>query len=137
VADGLAPSPAAWRAGLDMPVPPRLALRPAVVQAIAEPPAPVPFEPPAPVVSRLPEAPLSGPLPRMIVPGGVPVQLAEADAGAPTGGGDGAAAAGAAGAHSDRELDDLAHQLYDRLRSRLRMELLIDRERAGLITDLR
>jgi hypothetical protein len=110
-----------------MPVPPRLALRPAVVQAIAEPPAPVPFEPPAPVVSRLPEAPLSGPLPRMIVPGGVPVQLAEADAGAPTGG----------GAHSDRELDDLAHQLYDRLRSRLRMELLIDRERAGLITDLR
>jgi hypothetical protein len=66
----------------------------------------------------------------------VPVQLAEADAAAPSGGG-GGAAAGAAGAHSDRELDDLAHQLYDRLRSRLRMELLIDRERAGVITDLR
>ena len=38
---------------------------------------------------------------------------------------------------SDRELDALAHQLYDRLRSRLRMELLVDRERAGLVTDLR
>jgi hypothetical protein len=44
---------------------------------------------------------------------------------------------GAAGAHSDQELDALAHELYDRLRSRLRMELLVDRERAGLVTDLR
>jgi hypothetical protein len=39
--------------------------------------------------------------------------------------------------HSDKELDDLARQLYERLRSRLRLELLVDRERAGLITDLR
>jgi hypothetical protein len=128
--------PAAWRAGLEMPAAPRPDVRPVVVQAIAEPP-PVPFEPPPPVVSRLPEAPLSGPMPRTIVTGGVPVQLAEADAPAPGGGGGGGSASGAAGAHSDRELDDLAHQLYDRLRSRLRMELLIDRERAGLITDLR
>jgi hypothetical protein len=38
---------------------------------------------------------------------------------------------------SDQELDALALDLYDRLRSRLRMELLVDRERAGLVTDLR
>ena len=38
---------------------------------------------------------------------------------------------------SDQDLDVLAHELYDRLRSRLRMELLVDRERAGLVTDLR
>jgi hypothetical protein len=58
---------------------------------------------------------------------------------------DGAAAAGgvpAAGSqpaagHSDHELDALAHRLYDRFRSRLRSELLLDRERAGLVTDLR
>ena len=46
-------------------------------------------------------------------------------------------AAGGAPQHSDKELDDLARQLYERLRSRLRQELLVDRERAGLITDLR
>ena len=44
---------------------------------------------------------------------------------------------GTAPARSDQELDALAHELYDRLRSRLRMELLVDRERAGLVTDLR
>ena len=35
------------------------------------------------------------------------------------------------------DLDDLARRLYPRLRSRLRTELLVDRERAGLLTDLR
>jgi hypothetical protein len=35
------------------------------------------------------------------------------------------------------ELDELAGRLYDRLRSRLRQELLLDRERAGLLTDFR
>ncbi|WP_181043537.1 DUF4157 domain-containing protein [Actinokineospora auranticolor] len=35
------------------------------------------------------------------------------------------------------DLDELSTRLYDRLRSRLRMELLIDRERAGLLTDFR
>jgi hypothetical protein len=34
-------------------------------------------------------------------------------------------------------MDELATRLYDRLRSRLRTELLIDRERAGLLTDFR
>jgi hypothetical protein len=35
------------------------------------------------------------------------------------------------------DLETLAARLYDRLRSRIRMELLIDRERAGLLTDFR
>jgi hypothetical protein len=37
----------------------------------------------------------------------------------------------------DIDMDDLAVRLYDRLRSRLRRELLVDRERAGLLTDFR
>jgi hypothetical protein len=37
----------------------------------------------------------------------------------------------------DLDLDEIAVRLYDRLRSRLRMELLLDRERAGLLTDFR
>ena len=35
------------------------------------------------------------------------------------------------------DLDELSERLYDRLRSRLRLELLVDRERAGLLTDFR
>jgi hypothetical protein len=69
---------------------------------------------------------------------------------------DGAAATGAGGAAAthdptrpvsdsgrplidsdDLDLDELAGRLYDRLRSRLRLELLLDRERAGLLTDFR
>lgn len=38
---------------------------------------------------------------------------------------------------SEAEVDALAGRLYDRIRSRLRSELLIGRERAGRITDLR
>jgi uncharacterized protein DUF4157 len=40
-------------------------------------------------------------------------------------------------AMDDADLDELATRLYDRLRSRLRTELLVDRERAGLLTDFR
>jgi hypothetical protein len=47
------------------------------------------------------------------------------------------AAAGGGEARSDAELDELAARLYDRFRSRLRMELLVSRERAGMATDLR
>jgi hypothetical protein len=43
----------------------------------------------------------------------------------------------AASPRSDQDLDDLARRLYDRFRSHIRDELLIDRERAGLVTDLR
>jgi len=35
------------------------------------------------------------------------------------------------------ELDELAAKLYRRLRSMLRLELIVDRERAGLLTDFR
>jgi len=34
-------------------------------------------------------------------------------------------------------MDELAGKLYDRIRTRLKTELLIDRERAGFLTDLR
>ena len=43
----------------------------------------------------------------------------------------------AASADKDRELDDLARRLYGRIRLRLSAELLADRERGGVITDLR
>jgi hypothetical protein len=36
---------------------------------------------------------------------------------------------------SDDELEELADRLYDHIRSRFRSELLIDRERAGLLAD--
>ena len=35
------------------------------------------------------------------------------------------------------DLEELAVRLYPNIRSRLRQELLIDRERAGLLTDFR
>jgi hypothetical protein len=47
------------------------------------------------------------------------------------------AAAMPPGAQSEKELDELAHKLYGHLRARLRLELLVDRERAGLLTDQR
>jgi len=34
------------------------------------------------------------------------------------------------------DLEQLANRLYDRIRSRLDRELLVDRERAALLTDL-
>ena len=54
-------------------------------------------------------------------------------------------AAGQHGEHPDGELidpdrmdlDELAVRIYDRLRTRLRRELLVDRERAGLLSDFR
>jgi len=38
---------------------------------------------------------------------------------------------------SETDMDELAGKLYDRIRSRLKTELLVDRERAGFLTDLR
>jgi hypothetical protein len=35
------------------------------------------------------------------------------------------------------DMEDLTARLYDRVRSRLRLELLVDRERSGLLTDFR
>jgi hypothetical protein len=37
----------------------------------------------------------------------------------------------------DLDLEELTARLYDRIRSRLRRELLLDRERAGLLSDFR
>jgi hypothetical protein len=53
-----------------------------------------------------------------------------------TGGASGPAPA-AAPADRERELDELARRLYGRIRTRLAAELLADRERAGLLVDLR
>ena len=38
---------------------------------------------------------------------------------------------------SESDMDELAGKLYDRIRTRLKSELLVDRERAGFLTDLR
>ena len=45
--------------------------------------------------------------------------------------------AAAASGDSEKDMDELAGKLYDRIRGRLRTELLVDRERAGLLTDWR
>jgi hypothetical protein len=64
---------------------------------------------------------------------------------APTSGAGGAAgsaistAVSPLGTHngSETDMDELARKLYDRIRTRLKSELLVDRERAGFLTDLR
>lgn len=49
-----------------------------------------------------------------------------------------ATAASATSAHdSEKELDELARKLHDRISARLRYDLLLDRERAGMLTDVR
>jgi hypothetical protein len=50
-----------------------------------------------------------------------------------------AAEAAAAPGHRDEQerMEDLAAKLYDHIRVKLRNELLVDRERAGFLTDLR
>jgi hypothetical protein len=58
---------------------------------------------------------------------------------APNGGSGGAQGAGRGSkghAHTEQELEVLAHQLYHRIGRHLRRELLVDRERAGLALDL-
>jgi hypothetical protein len=125
----------AWPSG--QPAPAVAAAPRPVAQASLAPIAEQPPSQPLPlVVARLPEAaPAAVPAPVVAAAAEPWVQRApEAEAAAATEPG---GAGAAAGGRSDRELDMLAHQLYDRLRSQLRHELLIDRERAGLITDLR
>jgi len=60
-------------------------------------------------------------------------EVSRATAAAPGPGSTGAAAGGAGG-HGD--LDELALKLYDRIRLRLQAELRLDRERAGMVSDL-
>jgi hypothetical protein len=45
--------------------------------------------------------------------------------------------AGAASPQSEKDLDELARKLHDRISAQIRYDLLIDRERAGVVTDLR
>jgi len=52
-------------------------------------------------------------------------------------GASGATATATAAGDSEKDMDELAGKLYDRIRGRLRTELLVDRERAGLLTDWR
>ncbi len=58
-----------------------------------------------------------------VTPGGEPAGAAGQGAGQP----------GAGGAGTDYE--ELAEQVYDKIRARLTTELLLDRERAGLLVD--
>ena len=58
-------------------------------------------------------------------------------AGAAPGGQSGGPAAATAPHAGEKELDDLAQNLYPHFISRLRLDLLVDRERAGMVTDLR
>jgi hypothetical protein len=74
-------------------------------------------------------------------PAATEVQLAPADApaaasSAPAPAGGGAGAAGGAPA-SGSDVEEMAQRLYEPLTARLRAELWQDRERAGLLTDLR
>lgn len=84
---------------------------------------PNPPPPSAPAVPELPAVPA--------VPAGLPD--GEMGAGAVTSG----AAAVAGAALPTGDLDALAGRLYDKIRYRLKAELRLDRERAGLITDRR
>lgn len=132
-ADPSAPSPRP--AGTDLVLPwagragaPAVASPSATVQAVqrvagAEPTGePLPAPAPAPVMA----APIQRQSESVEPP--APAQAAAPAAG--PGGGEG-------GGQSDKQLDDLARQLYGRIRVHLRSDLLIDRERAGTLIDLR
>lgn len=116
---------------------------PAVMRIVAS------ARPPTAVMDAAPgpgRATLLPPVQRAVEVNEVPIHPNGAD---PSAGGDGAngssggqgqpAGLGSAAASpdKDRELDDLARRLYGRIRSRLSAELLADRERGGVITDLR
>lgn len=61
-----------------------------------------------------------------------PTQPAPTESAAPAG----APSPHAEGAAGEGDLDDLSRRLYDRIRDRLKAELYLDRERAGLLSDL-
>ena len=122
------------------PEPPQLLMRPAVQRAVAAPeqesPAPPVFQP-----AFFAASPFAGGMQHVQVqrqpeaaeaPMQAPV-AAEVPAAAPV-----APAGGAAPSHdSEKELDELARKLHDRISDRIRYDLLLDRERAGMLTDLR
>jgi hypothetical protein len=72
-------------------------------------------------------------------PAATEVQLAPADAPAPSGPAPAASGAAAApgGAPGANDIEEMARRLYEPLSARLRAEFWQDRERAGLLTDFR
>lgn len=64
------------------------------------------------------------------------VQRQPADGGEPAPAEAEGATGGPAGAMDERQLEDLLRRLYPKLRTQLARELLVARERAGLLTDL-
>jgi hypothetical protein len=94
-------------------------------------PAPAAFAAPTVTVQR--EADSGGP----VLPTGTSDLPASAPAPPDPSGEASAAVAGASGAVSTGDLDALAGRLYDKIRYRLKAELRLDRERAGMITDRR
>ena len=83
------------------------------------------------VIQREVEVPQDAPVPPPPPP--PPAPPAPAPAAASTSGGQPAPTAAAGGA--GQNLDELSRQLYDRIRDRLRAELRLDRERAGIVSD--
>jgi hypothetical protein len=102
-----------------------------------QPPPPVP--PPLIQPSRSQPSPQAGPILDPVAPAvfAVSRQAEGTQSAAEVVAGGGATHDSGAGARSEAELDELAGRLYDRFRSRLRMELLVSRERAGIVTDLK
>ena len=122
------------------PEPPQFLKLPAVQRAVAAPeqvsPAPPLFQPAFFAVSPFAGGMQHVQVQRQPEAAEAPVQApvaAEVPAAAPV-----APAGGAAPPHaSDKELDELARKLHDRISDRIRYDLLLDRERAGMLTDLR
>jgi hypothetical protein len=86
-----------------------------------------------PLLTQLEARPGASPSPTTVLPTSTPSPspsepATDATAAAPT-----APTAAAGGGHDDDEA--LANRLYDRIRRRLRSELLLDRERSGLLTE--
>jgi hypothetical protein len=107
------------------PAPPVLARQPA---PIAEP---VPVAPVAVARESAAPEPVAAAAPAVETQFGPSAPVQRTEAAAP------ADATPAAGAQSPQSVEEMAARLYDRIRSRLRDELLVDRERAGLVTDVR
>lgn len=120
--------------------PPPLPLRPSPIASLAV--QALPLHGLAPVPVSAPASPTAAAASAFEISPPVPINAQRAEEGvapalAPASSLTEAAAVGVAGGHPDRELDELSGRIYDRIRTRLRTELLIDRERAGLVTDLR
>ncbi len=106
---------------------------------VAVPRGPAALQPPVPlpvVAENAPDAPIESPSDIVVsreAMDDADISPTVQRATAPSGGESPAVGPGG----SEKDLDDLARRLYDRIRLRLTRELLVDRERAGALTDLR